>query len=75
MLIKLSLKRSLFNIQSPKMAKVWVFYEALKFGTSFKMHNNEVGQNGEDEVVLISFKGVFIMEAVILDHARPKNIL
>ena len=29
------------------MFKGWVFYEALKFMTSLKMHNAEGGQNGE----------------------------
>ena len=41
--MKLGLNRSLFTIQSPQMDKGWVFYEALKFTTSFKIANDEGG--------------------------------
>lgn len=35
------------TIQYPQLAKVWVFYEDLKFTASLKMHNSEGGGNGE----------------------------
>lgn len=49
-------------------------HEALEFMFSLKMHNGEGGQDDEDGMVSTSFKGVFLLETLILDHYSPNNM-
>jgi hypothetical protein len=55
------------------MAKVSIFYEALKSGTSSKSHNGEGGQNGEFGRVWSDLKWIFILDYFILYHEVPNN--